>query len=155
MLETLPPAVAKSRRSAAGDAVDGGLADSQEVVAVGKADLIEAWSAVDRLVVSLATIGRCYGQPCGKPWDEQQHQDMLQALDHCFSPDLYQHLRRARRALTKYVPRDEAIDLAENEIDYWEWDEYDKHGRRTADDRRREWDRLEAVRRSQPSDIAE
>ena len=115
--------------------------DSPATIEVKTADLVAAWSVLERTVVSLATIGRCFGQPVKEPWNERNYQEMLLALDQFLSPELLKELSRSRRALGDYIPDDEAEDLSEKVINYWEWEKYAEVGPQSEDQRREEWDR--------------
>jgi len=96
------------------------LKPEAETVSVNKRDLIEAWSLLERLVVSLRKIGSHYAIPQGEAeHTPQQRQQMLEALEQVFTPDLWRELAHGRRVIGEYLPNDEAEAISD-QLDYWE-----------------------------------
>lgn len=91
-----------------------------QVVSVAKKDLVDAWSVLERVVVSLRTMGSHYATPSADtPMSPEQRQQMLNDLDAYFSPELCRELSNARRLLSEYLPGDEAETISDG-LQYWE-----------------------------------
>ena|SRR5437667_232231 len=80
-------------------------------VAVDKADLVEAWSLLENLAVSLDQIGGALDDP----------EDRRFALEDYISGDLARAINEARMKLGRYLPDAEAEELSENSIPYWNY----------------------------------
>jgi len=80
-------------------------------VRIDKADLVEAWSLLENLAVSLDQIGGALDDRA-----DQQH-----ALDNYLTPELAQAINRARVRLSRYLPDAEAEWLSEHVIPYWNY----------------------------------
>ncbi len=93
----------------------------RDVVQVTKRDLIDAWTILENLAVSLDQIGSAFG---GEPGAANgiAHQDELQrALAAYLTPDLIKAINEARIRLGQYIPDAEAEALSEC-IAYWHSD---------------------------------
>jgi hypothetical protein len=91
-----------------------------EIVALRKSDLIEAWSILERLVVSLHKIGSHHATPSSDvPMTPQQRESFLAALEDFFGPDFFREAARARRALSQYIPDEEGEAISDS-LKYWE-----------------------------------
>jgi hypothetical protein len=102
-------------------AVDDALA-----VSVVKRDLLEAWSVLEKLVVSLRKIGTAHAIKEGQAnQTSNQRQMELEALDGFLSPELLRELSRARRVLADHLPVHELEALSEHSIEYWSGGEAD------------------------------
>lgn len=88
------------------------------VVTVAKQDLVEAWSVLEKVVVSLRAMGSHYASPGGSH-EAEHRREMLEDLNAYFSPALCKELSRARRLLGEYLPTDETTTLSDA-LDYWE-----------------------------------
>lgn len=94
---------------------------AEPVIGVPKRDLIEAWSALDKLVVSLRKMGSYYAMPDEHtPLASDRREAMLEALDKFLSGDTWQELSRARRLLAECLPGEEIEHLSEHVIQYWQ-----------------------------------
>jgi hypothetical protein len=80
-------------------------------VRIDKADLVEAWSVLENLAVSLDQIGGAI----------DDRADQQQALDDYLTPELAQAINRARMRLAQYLSDAEAEWLSENSIPYWNY----------------------------------
>jgi hypothetical protein len=94
--------------------------NAEPVVPVAKRDMVEVWSVLEKLVVSLRKIGSAHavadGQ--GKQTPDQRCRE-IDALDRFLSPELLRELSRARRLLAEYLPNDELEELSEHSIEFW------------------------------------
>lgn len=89
-------------------------------VTIAKRDLIEAWSALEKVVVSLHRIGSNYATPSAQhEQTPEQRAEMLDQLDQFLSGDVLRELGRARRVLSDYIPDEEAEYISDNVIRYW------------------------------------
>jgi hypothetical protein len=96
------------------------IESGNETISVAKRDLIEAWSVLEKVVVSLRRMGSHYATPGPDvPLPPEHQQQMLKDLDAYFSPELVRELGRARRLLVEYLPEDETEHLSEHVLKYW------------------------------------
>jgi len=100
-----------------------------ERIEVPKKDLLQVWSVLENLRVSLHRIGSAYARdskntsfPSSQPDQEAQilHQQELEALGAYFTPELYREIAEAWRILSEYLPDEDTEALAEGGIHYWE-----------------------------------
>jgi|GEM_PF-6184878 len=88
-------------------------------IAVSKEDLVAAWSLLEQVVVSIRKIGSAYATTdSATPQTPLQRQQMLEALEQLFSPELVQNLNAARVRLGGYLPDQEAEAISES-LDFW------------------------------------
>ncbi len=91
-----------------------------ELVEVAKSDLIQGWSVLERIVVSLHKIGSHHATPSADvAMTPAQRQNMLRAMDDFFDADFFRDAASARRALSQYVPGEEAEAISDS-LRYWE-----------------------------------
>jgi hypothetical protein len=96
------------------------IAPNSAAIPVSKPDLIAAWSALEKVVVSLRKIGSVYAIPEGQAQQTpEQHQREMEALDRFLSPEMLRELSRARRVLAEYLPGEEIEELSEHSIQFW------------------------------------
>jgi hypothetical protein len=89
-------------------------------IAMPKRDLLEVWSVLEKVVVSLRKIGSEYAIPKDQiDQTPEQRQQMLEAFEDFFSPELFSELARARRLLTEHLPDEETEYISENLIRFW------------------------------------
>lgn len=100
-----------------------------EKIQVSQEDLLQVWSVLENLRVSLHRIGSAYAGdsktasfPLNQPDRKAQwlHQQELEALGAYFTPELYWEIAKAWRILSEYLPDEETEALSEGQIRYWE-----------------------------------
>jgi hypothetical protein len=100
-----------------------------EEIMVSKRDLIQVWSVLENLRVSLHRIGSAYARDSknssapSNQSDQQVsrlHHQELEALGAYLTPELYSEVADAWRVLSEYLPDEETAALAEEQIHYWE-----------------------------------
>lgn len=95
------------------------LASPEQKIAVAKRDLVEAWSLLERLVVSLRKIGSHYAIPSDQTEQTpEQWSAMMTALDEYLTGETAQALAHVRRVLGEYLPDDEAEAISE-QLEFW------------------------------------
>jgi hypothetical protein len=83
-------------------------------VTVAEPDLVEAWSLLEYLVVSLRRIGTHYATPAEDvPQTTRQRQEMLDDLGRLMGHETFRKLSRARTSLGKYLPDPEAEAISD------------------------------------------
>ncbi len=88
-------------------------------VIVSRGDLVQAWSVLERLTVSLRRLGSHYAIPQGQAaLSEARRREMLESLDSLFSPELCRDIAHARRLLSAHLPDEEAEALADH-LETW------------------------------------
>jgi hypothetical protein len=96
------------------------LASGAEQISVDKRDLIEAWSLLERIVISLRKIGSVHAIPQGQvEQTPQQRQQMLEALGEFFNAELWSDLSHARVVIAEYLPEEEAEAISDA-LSYWQ-----------------------------------
>jgi hypothetical protein len=96
------------------------LRSKPKTVAVEKRDLIAAWTALLRVVISLRKMGSFYAIPSGqKELTPERRQEMLEALDNFFTPEVWRQMSRGRVLLEKYFPNEEAEAIGDA-LEYWQ-----------------------------------
>jgi hypothetical protein len=96
------------------------LNPTTDAVMVRKEDLVEAWSLLLRMVISLRKIGSCYAVSHGQTEQTpEQRQNMIEAIAEFMSPELWHELSHVRVALETYLPDDEAEAIADR-LSYWQ-----------------------------------
>ena len=92
----------------------------QESIVISKDDLVLALAGLERLVVGLHRIGSHYGTPGPDvPLSPAQRVEMLNEIDRLLDPQFFKQLSKARVALSRYLPNDEAEELSDG-LDYYQ-----------------------------------
>lgn len=81
------------------------------MVEIERRELIDAWSLVECLTVSLDQIGGA----C------RTEEEATSALRDFITPELIATLSKVRSRLGRYIPEEEAIALSDNEVPYWDY----------------------------------
>lgn len=82
-------------------------------VSIDKSDLIAAWCLLENLAVSVDQIGGALPDEAGR----------RAALAGYMSPELIRQINDARMRLSRYLSDEEAEDLSEKKIAYWDYRE--------------------------------
>ena len=91
-----------------------------ESIELPKRDIIQAWSVLEKLTVSLRKIGSHFSLPAGQiEQSPESRAAMLDELDRFISLELFKEIGSARMALLEHLPPDEAEYLSELVIQYW------------------------------------
>ena len=91
-----------------------------ESIVVRKDDLVDAWLSLERLVVGLHRIGSHYGTSGPDvPLTAEHRVEMLAEIDRLIDPSFFRRLGKARVALSRYLPNDEAEALSDA-LDYYQ-----------------------------------
>jgi hypothetical protein len=89
-------------------------------IAMTKRDLLEVWSVLEKVVVSLRKIGSEYAIPMDQAdQTPEQRRQMLEAFEDFFNPELFTELARARRLVVAHLPNEETEYISENIIRFW------------------------------------
>lgn len=95
------------------------LAPSDVMVTVGYTDLMQAWSVLEKLTVSLDKIGGHYAVPGDRgPQAPEERQRMLEAIGAYLSPELCREIAEAREVIGRFLPDDEA-EAVSDRLEYW------------------------------------
>jgi hypothetical protein len=90
-------------------------------IVVRKDDLLTAWKAVEKLVVSLHNIGRHHAVSGERQeLTIDQRRQLNEDLGRLLSPSMLRELARARQVLLDCLPPDETERLSEQGIQYWD-----------------------------------
>ncbi len=91
-----------------------------QTVPIVKRDLIQAWSVLERLAVSLQKIGSHFATAGPDvPLSASRRRQMLEELDAFFSSALYDDIAKARRALCEYLDHDEG-EMISDQLEFWQ-----------------------------------
>jgi hypothetical protein len=93
--------------------------DNAETIAVGKQDLINAWTVLEKIAVSIDKIGSAYAVPAREDWTPEIEQRMLVEIGQFIRDHVADEANRFRQPLSECLSEDEAETLSD-QIDYWQ-----------------------------------
>jgi hypothetical protein len=92
---------------------------NSKTIAIAKNDLVNAWSTLEKLVVSLHRIGSHFATEAGKRQTAEERTEMLREIDRFLSPSVMRELGQARVSLSDYLPEHEAQRISDR-LEYWQ-----------------------------------
>jgi hypothetical protein len=90
-----------------------------EKVAVDRRELVQTWSLLETLVVSIDKIGSAHSLPSKEHFTKQLEQAMLADIGRFVLDQIFDDANRLRIALGEYLPDDEAEELSDR-LNIWQ-----------------------------------
>ncbi len=89
------------------------------MISVCKQDLINAWSLLEKIAVSIDKIGSAHGTPTKADFTPDRERKMLIEVGRFILDHVADDANRLREPLGDYLPNDEAEALSD-QIEYWQ-----------------------------------
>jgi len=92
---------------------------SEQELVVSKADIVAAWSALERFVISVRKIGGKHALPTGAQQTIAQTDDLHRDIGIFVTDQMFGELNQLRVKLGSYLP-DEEFENISDSLSYWE-----------------------------------